>query len=194
MARSPEPVATLRGAQVEVDSRRTARGLVAACVVALAAVTVVLFAAAVHKNDQITSLRRHGVPIEVTVSRCLGVLSGSGSNAAGYSCRGTFVLHGQRYSATIPGNTLLAPGTTVRMVTVGSDPGLIATIHQAESEHTSRGVFILPAVFLVVLAALVAAIAVRSRRDPETVSSVSTPLEAGTLRRPSLLPGSRRGR
>jgi hypothetical protein len=161
---------------VEVDSRRVARGLIGACVVALAAATVVLFAAAVHKNDQITNLRQHGVPIEVTVSRCLGVLSGSGSNAAGYSCRGTFVLDGRRHSETIPGNALLGPGTTLRLVTVKNDPALIATVHQAESEHTSRGVFILPSVLLVILAALVAAIAVRSRRQPATVSSLSTPL------------------
>jgi hypothetical protein len=138
--------------------------------VALAAVTAVLFAAAIHKNAQITSLRRHGVPIEVTVSRCMGVLSGSGSNVTGYICRGTFVLDGHRHSGTIPGNALLAPGTTLRLVTVESDPGLIATIHQAESEHTSWGRFVLPAVFLVILATLVAAIAVRARgnyRDRE---------------------------
>lgn len=149
---------------MEADSRRVARGLVVACVVVLAVLTVVLFAAAVHRNGQITSLRRHGVPIEVTVSRCLGTLSGSGSNAAGYSCRGSFVLDGRRYSGTIPGHALLAPGTTVRMVTVKSDPGLIATVHQAESEHASWGVFILPAVLLFVLLSLLTAIAIRSRR------------------------------
>jgi hypothetical protein len=164
---------------VEVDSRRVARGLIGACVVTLAAVTVVLFAAAVHKNAQITSLRRHGVPVEVTVSRCLGVLSGSGSNAAGYSCRGTFVLDGQRHRVTIPGDTLVAPGTTIRMITVESDPGLVATIHQVGREHPSPGVFVLPTVLLVGLATLVAAIAVRSRPDPETDGSVTTPLEAG---------------
>ncbi len=135
----------------------------------------------IHKNDQITSLRQHGFPIEVTVSSCLGVLSGSGSNAAGYSCRGTFVLDGRRYSETIPGSTL-GPGTTLRLVTVKSDPGLIATVHQAESEHTSWGGFILPSVLLVILAALLGRIAVRSRRNPETVSSLSTPLLADSPR------------
>jgi hypothetical protein len=172
-----EPVTTLRGAHVEVDSRRVARGLIGASVLALAAVTVVLFAAGVHKNAQITSLRRHGVPIDVTVIKCLGVLGGSGSNAAGYSCRGTFVLNGKRYTHTIPGDTLLAPGTIVRLVTVESDPGLIATVNQVESDRTSRGVFILPTVLVVVLAALAAAIIVRSRRSSETVSSASTPPE-----------------
>jgi hypothetical protein len=164
---------------VEVDSRRVARGLTGAGVIALAAVTVALFAAAVHKNSQIKSLRQHAVPIEVTVTGCLGVLGGSGSNAAGYSCRGTFVLDGKSHAGTIPGSTLLAPGTTLRMVTVESHPGLIATIHQAESDHTSSAVFILPAVLLVILATLVvAAIAVRSRRDREAASPIATPLEA----------------
>ena len=164
---------------MEVDSRRVARGLTGAGVIALAAVTVALFAAAVHKNSQMTSLRQHAVPIEVTVTGCLGVLGGSGSNAAGYSCRGTFVLDGKRHAGTIPGGTLLAPGTTVRMVTVESHPGLIATIHQAESDHTSSAVFILPTVLLVILATLVTAIAVRSRRNRESACSIGTPLEAG---------------
>jgi hypothetical protein len=147
-----------------VDSRRVALGLLAAGVVALAAATVVLFAAAVHKNDQITSLRQHGIPVEVTVTRCLGILGGSGSNAAGYSCRGAFALDGHRHLVTIPGQELLAPGATVQLVTVKSDPGLVATIQQVETERTSWVGFILPTVLLVVLAILVAATALRSRR------------------------------
>jgi hypothetical protein len=174
IAPSLEPVTTLRGAHVEVDGRRVARGLIGASVVALAAVTVVLFAAAAHKNAQITSLRRHGVPIEVTVSSCSGVLGGSGSNAAGYTCRGTFVLDGRRYRETIPGDTLLAPGTTVRMIADESDPALIATIHQVENDHTSWGVFILPIVLLVVLATLVVAFAVRSRTNRRASAPVGT--------------------
>jgi hypothetical protein len=182
MATSVEPVTILRGAHVDVDGRRVARGLITAFVVALAAVTIVLFAAAIHKNSQITSLRRHGVPIEVTVLRCSATLGGSGSNGGGYRCAGTFVLDGKRYRHTIPGDTLLAPGTTVRMITVKSDPGLITTVHQ--SEHTSWGPLILPTVLLVVLATLVAIIAVRSRRrrEKETVRSASsTPLESGRV-------------
>ncbi len=51
------------------------------------------------------------------------------------------------------------------MVTAKSDPGLLETFHQVESEHATWRVFILPTVLLVVLTALVAAIAVRRRRD-----------------------------
>jgi hypothetical protein len=154
---------------VEVDARRAARGLMGAGVVLLAAVTITLFAAGVHKNAQITSLRQNGVLIEVTVTKCLGALGGSGSNAAGYSCRGTFILNGKRYTHTIPGDTLLAPGTAVGLVTVKSDPGLIATTNQVESDHTSWRVFTLPIVLLVVLAAFIVAILVRSRRKSQTV-------------------------
>ena len=141
-----------------------ARGLHGAAVVALAALSVVLIVAAVHRNAQITSLRRHGVPVEVTVTECLGALGGSGSNAAGYSCRGTFVLDGHRHLVGLPGQSLLAPGATVRLVTVKSNPGLVATSQQVETEHTSWAGLILPTVLLVVLATLMAAIAVRSRR------------------------------
>ncbi len=161
---------------MQVDGRRVARGLTGASVVALAALIVALFVAGAHKNAQITNLRRHGIPIEVTVSSCLGALGGSGSNAAGYRCTGTFVLNGKRYRHTIPGGALLSPGTKVQMVTVESDPGLIATVHQAQSEHTSWGPFVLPTVLLLVLTTLVAAVAVRSmrgrrkRQPPRTVS------------------------
>jgi hypothetical protein len=147
-----------------VDSRRVARGLLGAAAVALAALSVVLLVAALHRNAQITSLRRHGVPVEVTVTDCLGALGGSGSNAAGYSCRGAFVLDGHRYLDRLPGHNLLAPGSTIRLVAVKGNPGLIATRQQVETEHPSAAGFILPTVLLVVLAALMAAIVLWGRR------------------------------
>jgi hypothetical protein len=174
---------------VEVDGRRVARALLYAFAVGVAAVTVVLFAAAVHENSRITSLRRHGVPVEVTVTKCLGALGGSGSNAAGYSCRGTFVLDGRSYTETIPGNTLLAPGTMIQLVAVEGDPGIMATFQQAESEHASWGVFILPTVLLVVLASLITAIAVRIRRNrmpairPRSAGESDSPTHRGSVHR-----------
>ena len=153
--------------------------MVALCLIALATVVVILFVAGVDKNTEITRLRQQGVPVAVTVTGCHGLLGGSGSNDAGSSCSGTFVLDGRRYSGTIPGDTLRAPGTTIRLVTIESDPGLLATFHQVKSEHASWRVFILPTVLLVVLAALVAVAAVEHRRHRGTVSSVSTPRAAG---------------
>jgi hypothetical protein len=160
-------VGTLRGASVEVDPRQAARVVVALCLIVLAAVVVSLFVGGVDKNTEITRLRQEGVPVTVTVTGCRGLLGGSGSNATGSSCSGTFVLAGRRYSSTIPGGTLRAPGTTVRLMTIESDPGLLATFHQVKSEHASWRVFILPTLLLVVLVALVAVAAVRGRRHRE---------------------------
>ena len=116
-------VATLRGAGVDVDVRRAGRVLVGAVLGALAVLAVVLFVAGAQKNAQITSLRSHGVPVTVTVTGCTGLLGGSGSNAAGYACRGTFSVAGHRYDEAIPGDTLYPPGTPLAAVTVPGDPG-----------------------------------------------------------------------
>jgi hypothetical protein len=132
-------------------------------VVTLAVLVVVLFLAGFQKNSQISRLRAHGVPVEVSVSSCQGLLGGSGSNAAGYACRGTFTLDGRRYSDNIPGNVQRLPGSTVRAVTVRDDPALIDTATALAHEHPSGKVFILPTVLLVVLVVLLAAIASRRR-------------------------------
>jgi len=165
-----EPVMTLRGAGVEVNVRAVGRALFAACLATLAVLVAVLFVAAAHKNDQINRLHRDGVRVEITVTGCLGQLGGSGSNAAGYSCRGSFDLDGRRYVEGIPGNTLYPPGTTLRAVTVPSDPALVATVRAVEGEHASWKVFILPGTLLLVLVLLVTALvlsrAFARREDP----------------------------
>jgi hypothetical protein len=172
---SDQPLTTLRGARVEVDPRRAARVAVALCVVALAVVAVSLSVAGVDKNAEITGLRQQGTPVVVTVTRCFGLLGGSGSNGVGNSCLGTFVLDGKRYKGTIPGDALWAPGTTIRLVTIRSDPGLLATEHQVASEHASWRVFILPTVLFFGMTALVTVLIVRRRRDLRKVGSVGSP-------------------
>ena len=69
----------------------------------LAVLVVVFTVAGVHKNSQINRLRHDGVPVTVTVTNCLGLMGGSGSNAAGYSCTGTFTIDGTRYTESLPG-------------------------------------------------------------------------------------------
>lgn len=147
------------------DARRLGRVVVAIGLLALAVVVVILFVAGLQKNAQITRLHNDGVPVEVTVSGCLGLLGGSGSNAAGYSCKGTFTLEGHTYRDTIPGNTLRAPGSTVQAMTVRDDPALLDTAGAVAREHASWRVFILPATLLVVLALAVAAVVFSQRRS-----------------------------
>lgn len=164
---NPGPMTTLRGARVEVDAKHASRVIVGICLVSLLALVVALFAAGADKNAQINELRLHGVPVEVTVSKCLGLLGGSGSNEAGYACKGTYTLFGHNYNEAIPGNIFRAPGTRLNAVAAPSDPRLFSTASDVASEHASLRVFILPAILLIVLALLVVALVVRSRsRSP----------------------------
>jgi hypothetical protein len=131
---------------------------------ALAATAAVLFIAGVNKNSQITRLRQQGVPVEVTVSGCLGLMGGSGSNLAGHACKGTFALDGHRYSDAIPGSALYSPGTRIRAVTVPADPALLSTPRVLATQRPSVRVFILPTVLLVFLGLLVAAASLKRGR------------------------------
>lgn len=171
---------TLRGAGVQVDARRVGGVIVGGCVVGLAALTIVLFLAGAQKNAQIDRLRQHGVPVDLTVSGCLGLLGGSGSNAAGYACRGTFTLDGHRYNEAIPGDTFHPPGATLRAVSVPGDPALVSTISAVTSEHASSKVFVLPTILLIVLVTLAGALVLRRRRSARSL------LVAGLRRRRTL--------
>ena len=160
---SGEPLMSLRGAGVDVDIRRAGRALVVVCLVALAVVTVILFLAGADKNAQITRLRQHGVPVVVTVSRCLGLMGGSGSNLAEYQCTGTFTAHGHPYDVAIPGTALYPPGAKLSGVTDPSDPALLSTNAVLAGEHPSWKVFILPIILLVILVLLVVGLVLRRR-------------------------------
>ncbi|HEV3366185.1 MAG TPA: hypothetical protein VG054_01890 [Acidimicrobiales bacterium] len=159
---SDEPVTTLRGARVEVDVGRAAQVVSGVCLAAIAVTAVILLIAGIQKNQQITSLQRHGVPVGVTVSNCIGLMGGSGTNVAGYACTGTYTVNGHIYTEAIPGTALHQPGSTVQGVTVPGDPGLLSTPGQVAGNRASWRVFIAPAVLLAGLAVLVV-IVVRRR-------------------------------
>jgi len=167
---SPDrPVTTLRGAGVDVDPRRALGLVVGACLAAVTVIAVVLLAAGVDKNSQAVSLRDHGVPVPVTVSGCQGLLGGSGSNPAGYACKGSYTFHGHRYVQAIPGNALHTPGSVIQGVIVPSDPWLLSTPAAVAAEQASWRVFIAPAILLaVVVVAVGFLLARRLRRAPGT--------------------------
>jgi|SRR5664280_1635270 hypothetical protein len=161
--RSGEPVTTLRGAGVQADVRRVGRVVIGLSLVTLAAVATVLLVAGFQKNAEITSLRANGVPVDVTVTKCLGLMGGSGSNLVGYDCSGTYIVDGHTYTEDIPGNTLHAPGSTLQGLTVPGDPALFSTPGAVAAEHPSWRVFIVPAILLVALLLLVGALVLRRR-------------------------------
>jgi hypothetical protein len=143
--------------------RRVVPVIVGLVLVALAVLVVILFVSADHKNSQITRLRHDGVPVAIKVTGCQGQLGGSGSNLAGYSCRGSFTLDGRRSTEAIPGDTLHPPGAVLRGVAVPGDPALVTTVGALAGEHASARVYILPTVLLVALALGVGAVVARRR-------------------------------
>lgn len=163
------PVTNLRGAPVDVDLRQVGRVLAVVGFVAVLALAVVLLVAGVDRNGRIDDLRSHGVPVELTVTTCEGLLGGSGSNAAGYACHGTYAIDGHRYDEAVPGDGFRAPGSTVRVLAVPGDPGLLATPGQLAHEHSSAGVFIAPAVLLLGCAGAVVVVLRRRRGAPTAV-------------------------
>lgn len=149
---------------MDVDARRAGRLVVGVCLVALAVLVVVLFVAGANKNAQINNLRRHGAPVEITVTKCIGLLGGSGSNGAGYACTGTYTVGGRRYDEAIPGNALLVTGAKLRGVTVRGDPTLVSTVVAVTTERASWRVFIVPTILLIILVLLVGTLVLRRRR------------------------------
>jgi hypothetical protein len=92
-------------------------------------------------------------------------MGGSGSNAAGYSCTGTFAIDGKRYSESLPGTAFHNAHSTLAAIVVPSDPALVSPTSIANSEHAGLSVFLVPAILLVVLLLLVGLIALLQRRS-----------------------------
>jgi hypothetical protein len=157
-------VGRLRGAGVQVDGRRVARVAIGIVLATLAVGAIIFTIVGVHTNQQDDRLHHDGVPVTFTVTGCLGLLGGSGSNAAGYSCHGTYTLDGHSYQEPLPGNDFHRPGSTVPAIAVPGDPALVSPASIVATEHSSAGVYVLPAILAVVLLLLVALLLVLRRR------------------------------
>jgi hypothetical protein len=162
--KADESISTLRGASASVDARHAAQVVVGLILATLAVLGIVFIVVGVNKNNQINELKDHGVPVTFVVSKCLGLLGGSGSNPAGYSCQGSYTIDGRRHFENLPGSSLHAPGSRVRAISVRSDPNLLSTPAIVRSDRASASVFILPAVLLGVGALLGLAVLLRRRR------------------------------
>lgn len=176
-----QPVTTLRGATVDVDLRWIARVVVAILLVTLVVLAIVLLVVGLHTNSQIDRLRHDGVPVSVTVTHCTGLIGGTGSQTAGYSCTGTYTVDGTRYLQAIPGTTVFhALGSTFEGVVVPGDPRLLSTPAQVEAQHASARVFTLPGVLVLVAVVWGSALLVRRRRRRRPPRAAGT--TAGTER------------
>lgn len=168
-------VGQLRGAGVQVDSRRIGQVGIGILLATLATLAIVFTVVAAHTNQQDDRLHKDGVPVTFTVSGCMGLLGGSGSNAAGYACRGTYTLEGHRYNEPLPGVAFHRPGSTVAAVAVPGDAALVSPASIVATEHSSAGAYVLPVTLWVVLLALVALLlVVRRRRETSPSADGST--------------------
>jgi hypothetical protein len=157
-------VGQLRGAGVQVDGRRVGQVVIGIVLATLAILAIIFAVVGAHTNQQDDRLHHDGVPVTFTVTGCMGLLGGSGSNAAGYACRGTYALEGHHYREPLPGTSFHRPGSTVAAIAVPGDPALVSPASIVATEHSSAGVFVLPAILAVVLVLLVALLVVLRRR------------------------------
>ncbi len=172
-AHTPEgPVSTLRGAGAQVDGRTVAKVAVGLVLAALAVLVIVFAIAGVDKNQQIDELRGQGVPVSFTVTKCQGLLGGSGSNGAGYACRGTYQLDGHTHDEPLPGTAFFAPGATVHAIAVPGDPGLVSPVRIVESEHASWKVYILPVILFAAFVLIVSVVVWRARTERRSTKPV----------------------
>jgi hypothetical protein len=168
-------VGQLRGAGVSVDGRRVGQVAVGIVLVTLLVLTVVFTVVGIHTNEQNDRLHNDGVPVTFTVAGCLGLLGGSGSNAAGYSCHGTYTLNGKTYSEQLPGDSFHRPGSTVAAIAVSGDPALVSPASIVATEHSSASVFVLPIICFVVLLVLGALVLLLRRRRQGSASGQAQP-------------------
>jgi hypothetical protein len=164
-------VGTLRGATVSFNPRRLVQVALGVVVATLAVTAIVLTVAGFHSNDQINRLQTQGRPVTVTVSGCLGLLGGSGSNAAGYSCTGVYQFDGHVYREPLPGSTFYRPGTRVSSIAVPGDPALVSPVAIVNSQQASNGVFVVPIVLGGVLLALIGVLLLRNRPGRRTTTT-----------------------
>jgi uncharacterized integral membrane protein len=154
----------LRGAPVEVNTRRVSQIVSILIIAILTVLTVTFFLSGVHRNSDVSNLQRHGTSISVTVTTCTGELGGSGSTLADYRCEGTFTLNGQRFHDTIPGHVFRPTGSTAVFVTSKNNPSLLATSLEVRDDTTTWSVFIVPFVLLAILIVFVAFVTRRRAR------------------------------
>jgi hypothetical protein len=145
----------LRGAQAPTIGRRAWKIAGAFLFVVLAIIVGVSYVSAARDNARIGRLKSHGTTVTVTVTGCTGNIGGSGSNAAGYTCRGTYLVDGTRYHETIGKKVTLSPtGATVRGVADPSRPSTVELASAVKSSSASTTVYVVPSLLALVLVAL----------------------------------------
>jgi hypothetical protein len=156
----------VRGAAgVAIPSRLIALLVASLGVAIMVFLVVALTVSAVDAQSRTSRLRRVGVPVEATVTRCAGQASGTGITTIGYTCRGVYVVAGEQHEAVIGGSSALrAPGDVVQAVADPYDRSVLVTARSFARTQSSGTAFIAPASLFASLLGVVAAAATHYRR------------------------------
>lgn len=129
-----------------------------------AVIIVVTFISATNDNARIDRLKSHGVSVVVTVTSCVGNIGGSGSNAAGYTCHGSYRVDGVRYEEIIGSKTTQSPaGTEVRAVADPNRPSTVELASAVARSTSSSSVYVVPSILALVFVVLALALLRRQR-------------------------------
>lgn len=154
---SHDRVAALRGAQAASIGRRFWLRAATVGLVIFAVALGLSFASALNDHARIDRMKAHGVPVTVTISNCVGNMGGSGSNVAGYVCRGTYAVEGVKYNEIISSMTTFAPpGSHVHAIADPSQHGYIALASAIKNATPSAAAFVVVIILAVVFVFLVA--------------------------------------
>ncbi len=163
-ASEPHDVTSLRGAEARHIGGRFWFVVSVLVAIIIAVFIAVSFIDAVNDNVRMAQLKSQGVPVVVTVTSCTGNIGGSGSNAAGYTCYGTYEVGGVRYHEVIGSKTTSSPtGSTVRGIADPSRPGTVVLASVVATSSTSDARYAIPGI-LAVLFIAVTVLIIRVRR------------------------------
>jgi cobalamin biosynthesis Mg chelatase CobN len=170
---SHERIASLRGAQAASVGRRFWLRAATVGLVIFAVAIALSFASTLNDHARLDRMKSNGVPVSVTISNCVGNMGGSGSNVAGYVCRGTYTLGGAKYNEIISSMTTFAsPGSHVRAIADPSQHGYVALASAIKNATSSAAAFVVLIILAVVFVVLVALL-LRMRRRVTTDDDVA---------------------
>lgn len=159
-------VASLRGAQAASLGRQFWLRAATVGLVIFAVAIALSFASTLNDHSRLARMKANGIPVTVTISNCVGNMGGSGSNVAGYVCRGTYAIDGVKFSEIISSMTTFAsPGSGVPAIADPSQHGYIALASAIRHASSSSTAFLV-LIALIAVFVLLATLLLRMRRPP----------------------------
>lgn len=144
--------AYIRGSGAVFDQRLTLRITSICSAVIMVTLALILIVQASGENSRIDRLRSHGVAVDVTVTGCVALASGTGITEAGYRCQGTFTLDTRDYQEIIGGTRTQYPvGQQLSAVVDPGDPANLYPRALLADRRPSVGGYVLPGALLLVV-------------------------------------------